>query len=178
MRTRLSIMLVAVFAAATTVIGVSHSLAQEPVASLNAPLFRDIAQREDPVVVSVMTRSRSHGTTGDEADIFRFFKLDPPVDQRVHLAAGSGFVISSTGDILTNNHVVQGADQIEVSLFGNERKRYRAVVVGSDPLTDSALIRLQNPPPGLQAATLGDSGELSLATGSSPLEIRFSSDTA
>jgi serine protease Do len=60
-------------------------------------------------------------------------------------------------------------------MFGNDRKRYRAIRVGNDPLTDSALIRLQNPPPNLQAATLGDSsllepGDWVVAIGS-PFEL-------
>ena len=73
---------------------------------------------------------------------------------------GSGFVISAAGEILTNNHVIEGADTIEVSLFGNDRKRYHAVLVGRDPVTDSALIRLDDPPPNLQVVTLGDSSAL------------------
>ena len=47
-------------------------------------------------------------------------------------------MISAAGEILTNNHVIEGADTIEVTLFGDDRKRYHAVTVGSDPLTDSA----------------------------------------
>ena len=56
--------------------------------------------------------------------------------------------------------MVEGAERIEVSLFGNERQRYRALLVGRDPRTDSALIRLESPPPNLQPATLGDSSAL------------------
>jgi serine protease Do len=61
---------------------------------------------------------------------------------------------------VTNNHAVAGADQIRVALFGNDRKTYPAEIVGRDPLTDSALIRLKNGPGNLPAATLGDSDAL------------------
>jgi serine protease Do len=157
--TGFSLMVATVLAATPSVVGAVHSVAQAPATSVSATLFRDIARRENPVVVSVMTRSRVGALTADE-ETFRFLELVPPEVGRVHRAAGSGFVISSTGDILTSNHLVEGAERIEVSLFGNERKRYRAIRVGSDPLTDCALIRLQNPPATLQAATLGDSSVL------------------
>jgi serine protease Do len=158
--TGFSLVLAAALAVVSSIVGTSNSVAQPPAAPVSATSFRDIARRENPVVVSVTTRSRVRGR-GEGSKDFRFSEGDPPdLGQRVHLAAGTGFVISTTGDILTNNHVVEGAERIDVSLFGNERKRYRAIRVGSDPLTDSALIRLQNPPPNLQAATLGDSSVL------------------
>lgn len=122
--------------------------------------FRDIARLESPAVVSIVTRRRVQ-TSDDENDIFRIFEFDPTdVDRRIQLSAASGFVLSRSGEILTNNHVVDGADRIEVTLFGNERKRYRAIRVGTDALTDSALIRIEDPPPNLQVATLGDSSVL------------------
>jgi serine protease Do len=97
---------------------------------------------------------------GDE-ESFRLFEMFPPgLRERVNLAVGSGVVIDGTGDILTNHHVIEGAERIDVTMFGHDRKRYRAVRVASDPQTDIALIRLQNPPANLQAATLGDSSLL------------------
>ena len=57
-------------------------------------------------------------------------------------AAGTGFIISKDGFILTNNHVVEGATKVLVSLYGeDEGQEYPARVVGRDPLTDSALHR-------------------------------------
>jgi serine protease Do len=150
--------LAAILAGVVSVGAASHRSAQAAATSVGATSFREIARRENPVVVSVTTRSRVRGWSESDQDIFRVFELVPP--DTVHLAAGSGFVISSTGDILTNYHIVEGADRIEVTLFGNDRQRYRAVRVGSDPQSDAALIRLQNPPPGLHAATLGDSSLL------------------
>ena len=68
---------------------------------------------------------------------------------------GSGFIVDRTGIILTNNHVVAGADEVVVKLADN--RRFAARVLGSDPPTDVAVIRLDKPPPDLQAVTLGDS---------------------
>jgi S1-C subfamily serine protease len=80
--------------------------------------------------------------------------------ERIQRALGSGFLISQAGDILKNNHVVAGSEAIEVSLFGDETKTYRAVTAGRDPPTDSALIEIQETPSNLRAATLGDSSAL------------------
>ncbi|MDO8794877.1 MAG: trypsin-like peptidase domain-containing protein [Vicinamibacterales bacterium] len=134
---------------------------QNSPASIGPTLFRDIAQRQNPAVVSIMARSRSRALDQDEVDVFRLFGVVPsdPGGQ-VQRVLGSGFLISAAGEILTNNHVIEEADTIEVSLFGNDRKRYHAVLVGRDPVTDSALIRLENPPPDLPAMTLGDSSAL------------------
>ena len=67
--------------------------------------------------------------------------------RRVTVAAGTGFIIAKEGLILTNNHVVEGADKVEVSLYGEDDDlRYKARVVGRDPLTDSALIELTEKP--------------------------------
>ena len=129
-------------------------------APMDTNLFRNIARRENPSVVSVTTRSRVRGH-GAEEDFFRWFFGEEPVPrERIQRALGSGFLISRAGEILTNNHVVAGAETIEVSLFGDETKIYRAVTVGRDPLTDSALIKLQDAPANLPTATLGDSSAL------------------
>ena len=69
---------------------------------------------------------------------------------------GSGFIINSDGHILTNNHVIAGARQVEVTLWN--KKKYRAEVIGSDRQKDLAVIQI--PAKGLSAATLGDSHSL------------------
>ena len=73
---------------------------------------------------------------------------------------GSGSVIDTNGNILTNYHVIQGAQKLTVS-FGGE-KSYAATVVGGDPDTDLAVIRLVAPPPGLPVVGLGDSDKLTV----------------
>ena len=77
-------------------------------------------------------------------------------------AAGTGFIISKDGFILTNNHVVEDATKIEVVLFGDDSDvTYTAKVIGKDPLTDSALIQLVDKPNRtLQEAKFGDSSQI------------------
>ena len=85
----------------------------------------------------------------------------PPREQTTR-AAGTGFIISKDGFILTNNHVVEDATKIEVVLFGDENDvSYQAKVIGRDPLTDSALIQLvEKPNRPLQEAKFGDSSQI------------------
>jgi S1-C subfamily serine protease len=71
-------------------------------------------------------------------------------------ALGSGFVIDKAGHIVTNYHVIEGADQIEVS-FSN-RDTLRATLVGSDPSTDIAVLRVEASSRGLTPLEFGDSG--------------------
>jgi len=71
---------------------------------------------------------------------------------------GSGSVIDPNGDILTNYHVIEGAQKLSVSFGGD--KTYPAKVIGGDPDTDLAVIRIENPPTGLTVIPLGDSDKL------------------
>jgi serine protease Do len=77
-------------------------------------------------------------------------------------AAGTGFIIDKSGLILTNNHVVEGATKILVSLYGeDEDQQYAAKVVGRDPLTDSALLQLtEKPNHELPTVKFGDSSQM------------------
>ena len=70
-------------------------------------------------------------------------------------ALGSGFIVDKSGIVLTNNHVVAGADEVIVRLPDN--RHFAARVLGSDPPTDVAVVRIDKPPADLQAVTLGDS---------------------
>jgi serine protease Do len=84
------------------------------------------------------------------------FGLPQPRAQRDREEAlGSGFIVDKSGIILTNNHVVAGADEVVVRLADN--RQLAAKVLGSDPPTDVAVVRLEKPPRDLQAVTLGDS---------------------
>jgi serine protease Do len=127
-------------------------------------LFRTIAKRQNPIVVAITTQSRVTAPaetqfSGGDDFFWRFFGGPRAPREQIRRALGSGFLISSN-EIVTNNHVVAGADQIRVALFGDDRKTYPAEIVGRDPLTDSALIRLKGGPGNLPAATLGDSNAL------------------
>jgi len=74
-------------------------------------------------------------------------------------ATGSGFVIDSEGHVLTNNHVIEGADKIEVKLGASDTE-YRAKVVGADPASDLALLKVEAPADQLHPLTLGKSSEM------------------
>ncbi len=73
---------------------------------------------------------------------------------------GSGSVIDTNGNILTNYHVIEGAQKVTVSFGGD--KMYPASVVGGDPDTDLAIIKLDNPPPNLTVISFGDSDKLAV----------------
>ncbi len=100
-------------------------------------------QRVSPSVVHITSTVLKRGF---------FFEIIP---QR---GTGSGIIVSQDGYILTNNHVIENADQIEVTLSTGEK--YQAELVGSDPANDIAVIRILNPPPNLPVAPLGDSSNL------------------
>ncbi len=94
-------------------------------------------------------------------DFFRFFQgtPDPRGQQQrqpepfIQKGAGSGVIIGSNGLIVTNNHVVEDADEIEVTLHNNET--YKAKVVGTDPSTDVAVLQIKED--GLRAVPMGNS---------------------
>ncbi len=75
-------------------------------------------------------------------------------------AAGSGVILDSEGHILTNNHVVDGAQQVQVML--SDGRIYDATVVGTDATTDLAVIKITDPPSDLAPAQLGTSGDLAV----------------
>ena len=79
----------------------------------------------------------------------------PRGPEKAQQGLGSGFIIDLKGTILTNNHVVAGADEVIVKLPDN--RELAARVLGSDPPTDVAVVRLDKPPRDLQTVALGDS---------------------
>ena len=153
--------------------------------SINATTFRDVAKAVTPAVVNIRTESRQKtqdlsqffggggGDQGDNGDdLFqRFFGgggqgrggqgRQQPREQVVQ-AAGTGFIIDDSGMILTNNHVVEGATKIKVSLYGDDPdQEYDAKVLGHDPLTDSAVIQLtEKPNHKLPIVKFGDSAQV------------------
>jgi serine protease Do len=143
---------------------------------IDATTFRNIAKVVSPSVVNIRTESRQRaqeltdffgGGGGGDDLLERFFgggqgRPRPQPRDQVAVAAGTGFVISRDGLILTNNHVVEGATSIEVSLYGDEDGvTYKARTVGRDPLTDSALIELtEKPKRDLVEVKFGDSGQM------------------
>ena len=136
--------------------------------------FVRVSERVRPAVVNIATahflrRQRPRG--GDEGqglrDFYeRYFGQLPPGD-RERAGVGSGVIIDDQGHILTNLHVIKGADEITVRL--DNKRELAGKVVGTDTKTDLAVIRI--PPDGVVAAPLGDSdkirvGEWAIAIGS------------
>lgn len=101
-----------------------------------------------------------------------FFGYEGTPEKRERVGSGSGVIIRPDGYIVTNNHVVEGASKIEVTL--NNNKTYEAKLIGTDPATDVALIKVEEQ--GLPVIPFGDSdklrlGEWVLAIGS-PYDLR------
>ena len=148
--------------------------------SVDATTFRTIAREMSPAVVNIRTEStpRTEELTeffGGEDFLRRFFpdqEGQGPGQRRQQprqrpqpqsQGAGTGFIIDAAeGLILTNNHVVENANKIEVAFFGNDSDvEYEAKVVGRDPLTDSALIQLlKKPATSLLQVKFGDSDQM------------------
>ena len=109
---------------------------------------REIYSRAAPGVVQIT----STDTTVQDTPSLSPFDLEQTPSQ----ALGSGFVVDKAGHIVTNYHVIEGADQIEVS-FSNQ-DTLRATLVGSDPSTDIAVLRVQASSRSLTPLALGNSG--------------------
>jgi serine protease Do len=126
--------------------------------------FADVAERINPAVVNIDATSREAGERQSVAPSGRDLFDDPlefgnPPGQRdvPRRGAGSGFIIDRAGYILTNNHVVEGADRITVKL--SDGRSLRAQVAGTDPDTDIALLKVESTS-ALPVAPLGDSATL------------------
>src|SRR5438270_6098920 len=116
---------------------------------------RDAGLTEDEVINVRIYRQASPAVANilTKATEYDFFMDPVPVE-----GAGSGFVIDTKGYILTNNHVVEGAQTIEVVL--GDQSRYPAKVVGADPRNDVALIKIEPRKKPLVALSLGDSSSI------------------
>jgi len=73
---------------------------------------------------------------------------------------GSGVIIDAEGHVLTNNHVVAGGENGKVAVTLSDGRIFEATIVGTDPTTDLAVIKLENAPDDLEPATLGDSNDV------------------
>jgi serine protease Do len=122
--------------------------------------FADLAEKLSPAVVNIEVKRSGAGFTSPEEMLEEFFgkrRSEPPRRRRSVPSSGSGFVIAAEGFIVTNDHVVADADEIEV-IFNNGEK-LSAEVVGRDPKTDLALIKVTPSKP-LVTAPLGNSDEV------------------
>ena len=122
--------------------------------SAELPNFSDLAEKSSPAVVNITSTksenprsnspydNREFGDPRYDEFFKRFFGEDPrnARKQRPVISTGSGFIISDDGYLLTNNHVVDGADEIKVSM--GDRREFIAEVIGADPRSDVALLKI------------------------------------
>lgn len=126
--------------------------------------FSYAAEMASPTVVHIRTTMTRTVRQQQIPDIFRDFFGDefgggaPRQQRQQGQASGSGVIISKDGYIVTNNHVVQDADQVEVVL--TDKRSFKAKVIGTDPLTDLAVVKIEAA--NLPSITLGDSDGLKL----------------
>ena len=145
------------------------------------PDFTDLVDKVGPAVVNIRTTEKSRamqpgvqGSPEDEEmqEFFRRFfgqpvpprqgptprgrRPAPQEEQQVPRGVGSGFIISADGFVLTNAHVVEGADEVFVTL--TDKREFKAKIIGSDRRTDVALVKIEGN--NLPRLTMGDSSKL------------------
>ena len=128
--------------------------------------FADLVERVSPAVVTITSETMS--TAGDEEDseapdnlpepfrdLFNQFNKGQQAQQPPHkeISAGSGFIISKDGLIVTNNHVIDASKKITITL--PDKRKFTATLVGTDPATDIALLRIKSDKP-LPTVEFGD----------------------
>ncbi len=148
------------------------------------PDFTELVEQVGPSVVNIRTVERSRGTAGsgsqDEQmlEFFRRFGIPLPPnaprgqrpdrnEEETPRGVGSGFIVSADGFVMTNAHVVEGADDVIVTL--TDKREFKARIIGSDRRTDVAVVKIEAT--GLPAVKLGDAarvrvGEWVMAIGS------------
>ena len=158
--------LVSVFVFSMAVVIVLPATAQ----TRGLPDFVELAEKQSPSVVNISTvqngRGKAAANSGYPMDpndpafeIFRRFFPQAPGNgqpQQENRSLGSGFIISADGYVMTNAHVIEGADEVNVKLL--DKREFRAKVIGADKRTDVALLKIEAN--GLPAVKLGDSAAL------------------
>ena len=175
LRTRIgALALVAVVSAGTTALVLPRATAQstQPAPQLvqGLPDFTNLVSRVGPAVVNIEAVSDGRANAAaqgfpDDAEIPEIFRRFfgpgmpfpmPPGGSGGGTSLGSGFIISADGYVLTNHHVIDGADTVTVKL--SDAREFQAKVVGSDEKSDIALLKIDAD--GLPALRLGDSKQL------------------
>ena len=148
-------------------LAIGRETSEAPVVSRgqNGPLpsFAELAAQVSPAVVNIKATSVARTDIPDQffGENFPFPRFRSPLPQQPQpfrrQGTGSGFVIRKDGLILTNNHVVENAQEITVTL--SDKQQYKAKILGRDPKTDLAVIKIE-PKASLPAAALGNSDAL------------------
>jgi serine protease Do len=151
--------------------GVQHTSLTVPAVSASEAVmvpvnFTELAEKAKPGVVNIRTVKTTNGggpvfrhffgrnPHGGQDPFQDFFGLGPQREFKQR-SLGSGFLLDNEGYIVTNNHVVEDADQIKVRL--SDESEYDATIIGRDPKTDLALIKIDAPSKDLKPLQLGDS---------------------
>ncbi len=146
-------------------------------AARGLPDFTDLVEQVGPSVVNIRTlervRQSEETAMGPDEEMQEFFRRffgvplpnvprqaprpnRPPQDEAQPRGVGSGFILTSDGFIMTNAHVVDGADEVVVTL--TDKREFKAKLVGADKRTDVAVVKIQAT--GLPAVKVGDVGRL------------------
>ncbi len=138
-------------------LGGGVSIIEAPAVTSSIPVagsFSGAAKKASPAVVSINTSKAAQANPRSNDPWFKFFFGEQGSEPQQGL--GSGVIVSPNGYVLTNNHVVEGADEIDVSL--NDARHVRAKVIGTDPDTDLAILKIELDK--LPVITLGNSDAL------------------
>lgn len=138
----------------------SSRIAKLPPIPANSNFIVEAAEKVGPAVVRI---DASRTVTRSRPDIFEdpffgqfFGRMPNQPQERIERGSGSGFIISTDGQILTNSHVVDGADRVSVTL--KDGRSFQGEVLGTDPVTDVAVVKIEASD--LLAVVLGDSEQL------------------
>lgn len=151
------------FAVAAALALSTASLATFPVTAYAVPAggYADLIAEISPAVVTIevtgRARARSDSPQNIPPQLRRFFQDRAPGQDMPRRGAGSGFIISEDGQIVTNHHVIEGAQEVTVTLA--DGRSFEATVAGSDPLTDIALLNITSDAP-LPVVSFGGSDAL------------------
>lgn len=149
------------------------AMAQPAAAARGLPDFTDLVDQVGPSVVNIRTvekvsnRSNANGMDEDMMEFFRRFGVpipnvprqqrpQRPQDDEQPRGVGSGFILTADGFVMTNAHVVEGADEVIVTL--TDKREFKAKIVGADKRTDVAVVKIEAT--GLPAVKVGDVSRL------------------
>lgn len=144
-------LLTALFAAMALALALVLAQATASEAQNRPETFADLAEQISPSVVNITTSTTIAGRTGPQGlvpegspfeDFFNDLNPNDRNGARRSSALGSGFVISEDGYIVTNNHVIEGADEILIEFFPGGEPGVPAELVGTDPNTDIAVLKV------------------------------------
>ncbi len=164
------------FAVLALSLGLLATAAPVPVTAQGLPDFTELVEKVGPAVVNIRTTERSHGSRvapggdidEDMLEFFRLFGLPMPNQPNPHSpeqpddgdpqprGVGSGFILSADGYVMTNAHVIDGADEVIVTLA--DKREFKAKIIGADKKSDVALVKIEAS--GLPTVRIGDVARL------------------